>query len=44
MANLQKPQHTQPPQTLAQQIADFKALKETFKDEFSNDSTDGATK
>jgi hypothetical protein len=41
LANLQKPQHTQPPQTLAQQIADFKALKETFKDEFSNDSTDG---
>jgi len=33
--------NTQPPQTLAQQIADFKALKETFKDEFTNDSTEG---
>lgn len=36
-----KQQNAQPPQTLAQQIADFKALKETFKDEFSNDSTEG---
>jgi len=36
-----KQQNAQPPQTLAQQIADFKALKETFKDEFTNDSTDG---
>lgn len=36
-----KQQNTQPPQTLAQQIADFKALKETFKDEFSSDSTEG---
>ena len=36
-----KAQNAQPPQTLAQQIADFKALKETFKDEFSNDSTEG---
>ena len=33
--------NTQPPQTLAQQIADFKALKETFKDEFTTDSTEG---
>jgi hypothetical protein len=33
--------NTQPPQTLAQQIADFRALKETFKDEFTNDSTEG---
>lgn len=36
-----KQQNAQPPQTLAQQIADFKALKETFKDEFSSDSTEG---
>lgn len=36
-----KQQNTQPPQTLAQQIADFRALKETFKDEFSNDSAEG---
>lgn len=36
-----KQQSAQPPQTLAQQIADFKALKDTFKDEFSNDSTEG---
>ncbi len=36
-----KEKNTQPPQTLAQQIADFKALKETFKDEFSNDSDGG---
>jgi hypothetical protein len=38
LANLQKPQ---PTQSVAQQIADFRALKETFKDEFSNDSNDG---
>jgi hypothetical protein len=38
LANLQKPQ---PMQSVAQQIADFKALKETFKDEFSSDSTEG---
>jgi hypothetical protein len=38
LANLQK---SQPTQSMAQQIADFKALKETFKDEFSSDSTEG---
>ena len=38
LANLQKPQ---PTQSVAQQIADFRALKETFKDEFSSDSTEG---
>lgn len=38
LANLQKPQQTQ---SVAQQIADFRALKETFKDEFSSDSTEG---
>ena len=36
-----KEKNTQPPQTLAQQIADFRALKETFKDEFTSDSTEG---
>lgn len=36
-----KQQNAQPPQTLAQQIADFKALKDTFKDEFSSDSAEG---
>lgn len=39
LANLQKPQ--QPAQSLAQQIADFKALKETFKDEFSSETDEG---
>jgi hypothetical protein len=39
LTNLQKP--PQPAQSLAQQIADFKALKETFKDEFENDNAEG---
>ena len=39
LTSLQKPQ--QPAQSLAQQIADFKALKETFKDEFSSETDEG---
>lgn len=39
LTSLQKP--PQPAQSLAQQIADFKALKETFKDEF-NDNAEGS--
>lgn len=39
LTSLQKP--PQPAQSLAQQIADFKALKETFKDEFSSETDEG---
>lgn len=38
LANLQQ---QQPTQSLAQQIEDFRAIRKTFKDEFSNDSNDG---